>query len=146
MANVTDKLCANMDNPLYDLGMLSEDTLIKLLQKHRTGQYNRIASAIIGSSKLCLRTCSLDELLSVKGIGDKTARYFLVYTRPNQKHAVIDTHIKKYLIDKGHDISGLSYAELEKLMFYEQKNSGMEMHEFDLWVWSQYAHKSTVTK
>lgn len=145
MAVVTDNICTGLTNPLYDLAKLSETDLHDRLVAHRTGQYKRIQSAILDSAKLCLRTCSLSDLLNVKGVGDKTARYFLVYTRPNQRLAVIDTHIKKYLIERGYVLTGLSYAELEGLMLYEQGNSGMEMYDFDLWVWSRYARKPVTT-
>jgi thermostable 8-oxoguanine DNA glycosylase len=67
------------------------------LRVWKIGQYNRIYSAIKGVMELNLRTCSLDDLMKVRGIGPKTANFFLLHSRPNYRGAVLDTHILRWM-------------------------------------------------
>jgi endonuclease III len=46
---------------------------------------------------LDLRGCSLHDLLSIHGIGHKTARMFLLHSRPYQEYVVLDVHILRWL-------------------------------------------------
>jgi len=50
---------------------------------------------------LNLKTCSVEDLEAVLGIGPKTARCFLIHSRPEQKYAGLDTHILKFMRAKG---------------------------------------------
>jgi DNA uptake protein ComE-like DNA-binding protein len=59
-----------------------EDLFLRLVAC-RMGQYVRIQRAINESAELDLRTATLKQLESVHGIGPKTARFFLLNTRPN---------------------------------------------------------------
>lgn len=51
----------------------------------------------VGLGETNLRTCSVEDLEQISGIGSKTARYFILHSRPAQRFAVLDTHILKYL-------------------------------------------------
>ena len=53
------------------------------------------------SLDLDLRTCSLEELLAIHGVGNKTARFFLLHSRRNCDYAVLDTHILAWMRDHG---------------------------------------------
>lgn len=46
-----------------------------------------------------LKTCSVDELEDCYGIGPKTARFYLLYSRPNQYLAALDVHVWKVVRD-----------------------------------------------
>lgn len=71
------------------------------LEVHKVGQYNRINRAIVESLKLDLRTCSLKDLVSVHGVGFKTACFFLLHSRKGSEVCVLDTHILRYLRENG---------------------------------------------
>ena len=86
----------------------------------------------------------VDELEMIPGVGPKTARFFVLHTRPGARVAVIDTHVLKYLKFRGHRVpngfpTGRAYAGLEEIMLDEMDRSGMDRAEFDLAIWSHYA-------
>jgi thermostable 8-oxoguanine DNA glycosylase len=87
----------------------------------------------------------LQILEAITGVGPKTARFFILHTRPNQTMAVLDTHILKYLRDKGHTTqkvtppAGKKYDELEQIVIAEAKASGMSQPDFDLHIWKTYS-------
>lgn len=94
----------------------------------------------------CLRTASAEDLERVPGIGPKTARFFIVHSREGARHAVIDTHMLKFLRDAGHDAipDGSSppnkdYARMEQLVLDHVEQSGLSTADFDLRVWTWYA-------
>ncbi len=62
--------------------LVQENRLGKRLRELRTGQYGRIEAALRGlvTKKFNLRTCSVADLESIKGIGPKTARFFIMRT------------------------------------------------------------------
>jgi endonuclease III len=82
---------------------LGEIGIRNALVAARSGNYTRITRFIVESLDLDLRTASLERLLAINGIGPKTARFFLLHTRPNLEVAVLDVHILKYLMDCGVD-------------------------------------------
>lgn len=72
-----------------------------LFRKARTGNYHKMVACFSALlfSPLDLATCSVDQLVTIPGIGRKTASYFVMYTRPESETngiAVIDTHVLKW--------------------------------------------------
>ena len=128
--------------------LIETGQLDKSLREVRTGQYNRIGRALreIVEAGLDLRTCSVEDLLKIHGIGNKTARFFILFTRPNQRLASLDTHILKFLQDKGYNVpkstpSGKKYKEIEELFLKEADKAGRSIAEFDLEIWKSYTRK-----
>jgi thermostable 8-oxoguanine DNA glycosylase len=124
--------------------------LRQAIVKAKFGQYNRIEAAFRGIMKIYgrLRTVSVAELESIKGIGPKTARFFVLHTRENQNHAVLDTHILRYLRDHGLKApkstpSGKKYLELEKCFLDIAKMLNISPAKLDLQVWTNYSKKQT---
>lgn len=68
-----------------------------ILLHYRLGPYGQNVSALHGVFNLNLRTCTLRDLLEINGIGHKTARMFLLHSRPNEEHIVLDVHVLSYL-------------------------------------------------
>lgn len=109
-------------------------------------QRTRTLRALLDAG-LDLRTCGVEELERIPGIGMKTARFFLLYSRPGVRVAVIDTHIRKYLALRGHEVperGGLgrsAYLRLEAafLREYDRRGARLSLPEFDLAIWSRYA-------
>jgi thermostable 8-oxoguanine DNA glycosylase len=98
------------------------------------------------NARLDLKTCTVEELETVKGIGPKTSRCFLIHTRKNQQYAGLDTHVLKFLKEKGHDVpkstpTKKKYKDLEKIFLEYVANSGKTVAEFDLAVWNEYRNR-----
>ncbi len=93
-----------------------------LLKKHKTGKYSLLLNFFrdIKKSKIDLLSCSLEELESLRGVGKKSSRFFMVYNREDQQDcAILDTHLLKFLNKNGYNApeqtpSGKKYDELEK--------------------------------
>lgn len=89
---------------------------------------------------LKLRTCSIDELESVKGISFKSSRCFILHTRPDQNYAGLDRHALSFLREKGHPIpkslTEKNYKNLEQIFLSYVKNSNQSTSEFDLNNWN----------
>lgn len=113
------------------------------LRRHRLGQYGRIGKAVRGLVKIAprLASVSVPELESIYGIGPKTARFFVLHSRPRQELAVLDTHVLSFLRRNGVNAprqtpSGKRYVELESAFLRICDKAGLEPAAFDLYVWN----------
>ncbi|WP_315922826.1 hypothetical protein [Mesorhizobium sp. SP-1A] len=121
--------------------------LLGRLKEVRMGKYALLEAAFANSAevgRLDLRGVSPQELEELPGVGPKTSRFFIMHSRENAHIAVIDTHVTKYLKERGYDVpngvpTGKVYARLEQIMIAETKASGMSPADFDLAIWSHYA-------
>lgn len=136
--------------PFQQLALYRRHRMLrKALESAGIGQYTRIIAAIhaVLDANLDLSTCTLEQLEAIPGIGPKSARFFLLHSRPNQQVAVIDTHMLKWLAALGYAVpkSGFpnrkQYAILEQAFLTEAKAAGRDLAEFDLAIWSSYAKK-----
>jgi endonuclease III len=125
---------------------ISEDALTKCMMTHKLGQYKRLNSAFRGilQFKGKLKQVTIEQLESVSGIGSKTARFFVLHSRPNQKIACLDTHILKWMKFLGYDVpkqtpSKKKYGEVERWFLMEAQNRDMSPADLDLQVWKDYA-------
>lgn len=94
---------------------------------------------------LDIRTCEVEELESVCGIGPKTARFIILHSRPNAAVAALDTHILKFLSDSGvtnvpkaTPAAGPTYRRLER-EFLHLVPANMTVADFDLYIWRKYS-------
>jgi hypothetical protein len=117
------------------------------LETTKMGQYKRITKAFIAitEANLDLRTCTVEDLEKIPGIGMKTARFFLTHSRPNQEYCVLDTHILRHMredlgfpnVPKSTPTSPLKYYALEEKLLVIVRASGKSFAEYDLEVWSK---------
>jgi len=81
----------------FDLVQFAIDKkfLLKVLQENKLGQYSRIEKAFQGMVKIDPATVKLEELEQIHGVGAKTARMLLLYTRPDQegRHQIAPQHL-----------------------------------------------------
>jgi len=118
------------------------------LRKHKLGQYKRINKALRGMIKIDPATVTLEDLEAIHGVGAKTARMLLLYTRPDQEMIPLDTHILKWLRAHGYDAPkstpppGKKYRELEAAFIAEGVKRGLTPKEWDTQVWQMYAAPS----
>ena len=122
-----------------------ETLLRSAMEKFGLGQYGRLEQCIDDLVKLPpLHLVTVEELESCFAIGPKTARFFIVHSRPHQQYAILDTHILKWLRLKGIDTpkitpQGKLYAVLEKIFLTFVRDSGKTVAEFDLTIWKSFA-------
>lgn len=85
--------------PFRAILLALDDNLMPFLQEAKLGQYHRLMRCFeeLVYSNFDLRKVSVEDLEKVYGIGPKTARLFVLHSRPNQRLAVLDTHILKFL-------------------------------------------------
>ena len=137
------------ESPLEFLDNLIQDgKLDNTMKVCKLGQYGRLASAFEGIVKLRnrLHEVSVDTLESINGIGPKTARFFVLHSRQGASHAVLDTHILKWLKLHGENApkstpSGKKYAELEQAFLNYAVQYDMPVADLDLHIWKQYSQK-----
>lgn len=122
--------------------LVDEDNLKWVLYDIRSGNYNRIERALreLAAATIDLRTCTPAELEAIHGIGPKTSRFFIIWTRPGERHAALDVHILRWLRTLGHDApkstpTGEKYAALEKIFLAEADKRGMTPRELDSQIW-----------
>lgn len=126
---------------------IDNEVLDHWLRTVKTGSYKRLNKAIPMIINLDVKTVNLEELEAIHGIGPKTARFFLLWTRPGVRYAALDTHILKWLREIGYDApkstpSGKKYAELENIFLAEADKRKMTPRDLDWQIWSKYAHNS----
>lgn len=118
-----------------------------LMKRCGIGCYNQKAKTFwqLANSGFNLKTCSLEDLESITGIGRKTSRCFLIHSRHNARCAGLDTHILKYLADKGYKVpkstpsSEKEYRRLENAFIGLADEAGLPIAEFDLNIWKEYS-------
>lgn len=139
-------------SPFDIIGFINHNSVLAdEMRQSGIGCYNNKAKSFMSllNARLNLKTCSVEDLEAIHGIGPKTARCFLIHSRLNQSYAGLDTHVLKFLRDKGHDVpkatpTGKKYRELEVVFLEYAKKSGMNVADFDLKIWNDYRNKKPI--
>lgn len=125
-------------------------TLGEHLRRARLGQYTKLEKCFSEVLHLDLRTCIIDELEGVTGIGPKTARMFLMHSRPDQRLAALDVHVLKHLNASGipapatTPTAGKKYRMLESEFLKLADAANMNAADYDLMIWKQYSRSYKV--
>ena len=130
--------------------LIKGNQLTHVMMFCKLGQYNRLETAFRGvlTFKGDLKKVSVQDLESVKGIGPKTARFFILHSRPNAQIACLDVHILKWLAKETRigmpkaTPSGKKYAEIEQLFLTEASIRGMAPADLDLQIWKSFSQKT----
>ena len=139
-----DKL-NNPEFPISALSLLNYHQIYNLLLEAKTGQYSRLAKCLynLSGAKLDLTTCTCEQLEAIPGIGMKTSRFFITYSRENTNHAVLDTHILSWLREfypdapKSTPANVKQYKKWELIFLNKCSEHGLSPHELDLNIWKQ---------
>jgi len=115
----------------------------KHLRKARSGNYNKIARCLAQLIKDCpdLATCEPHELEKFYGIGPKTSRFFILWTRPQARYAALDVHILRWMSNQGYNVpkatpqSMKRYRAIEELFLKEADARGVPPAKLDWAIW-----------
>jgi|SRR3954471_24814897 len=97
------------------------DALVRAkLERARTGNYTRLVKFFgeLVKNTPTLETLNVDALRKFHGISYKTAKMIVLHSKPNERHAVIDTHVLKFLRDVI-GVKGLPKASPSSFRQYE---------------------------
>ncbi|NJO62828.1 MAG: hypothetical protein HC836_32775 [Richelia sp. RM2_1_2] len=154
MAKVTARALATLLQPTslspfnYIRFLLQNGGLEGELRRARIGQYARLVRLLteVMNRNICLRTCSVEDLESLPGIGPKTARFFILHTRLDQTYAVLDVHIMRWLNEEGYEApvrprNNEEYAFWETIFLNHADNytklfTNVKIAELDLLIWT----------
>jgi thermostable 8-oxoguanine DNA glycosylase len=142
------KLHKSKSSPFKLIKKTGPEELASYMKQFGIGCYNLKSKTFLAlaNSNLNLNECSVEDLELIKGIGPKTARCFLIHSRPDQPYAGLDTHILRFLRDKGYDApkstpTGKKYRELEKIFIRLAKRANKSVADYDLFIWNKYRKK-----
>lgn len=127
--------------------LIRNGVLMDALKASKLGQYRRLEKFMIDAIEVDLKNCNVSDLEAIRGCGPKTARMFLMHSRPKQRLAAIDTHVLKHLaqmnikVPKATPPAGANYRRLEKDFLRLADEAAMDVAEYDLLIWSKYATK-----
>jgi len=150
LAQIAWEYPSNVDRSSFDLiKRIAYGHKLSARMKHAgIGCYNGKAVTFLqlAHSGFDLKTCTVDDLETITGIGPKTSRCFIMHSRPNQRLAGLDVHMLRYLRDKGYDVpkitpTGKRYKQIEQYFLDEANKSGKSVADFDLDVWKRYRQK-----
>lgn len=110
-----------------------------------TGNYEKLYRCFVAlsvASSLDLGACEPSELEQIHGIGPKTSRFFILWTRDNANFAALDVHILRWLkTEKGYPNiprttpTGEEYLRIEKIFLEEARKAEMTARELDREIW-----------
>lgn len=139
-----------------------DGSLVHFLKEVKMGQYNRVSSAFRAVAHFFryddesmryhpIFEIAVKHLEVFKGIGMKTARFFIMHSRPHQQLACLDTHILRWLGEKGHEVpkttpNGQKYLNLEKIFLAYAKDMNILPADLDLQIWNSVHPKKVEEK
>lgn len=123
------------------------DRLVEIMHWAAISPYKQRYNSYCDVLKLGdLRAVTLTRLLQVRGIGLKTARFFLSHSREDFDEPMLDTHILRFLRDQGYKDAPKSTPQNENTYYYFAnifKNIarilGKSVTDLDLEIWKQYS-------
>ena len=128
----------------YVRSLIFDGELEEKLQEHRIAPYGmRIKSfkAIVDISDLSKVT--MEQLVLLPGVSYKTANFFLTHSRENHSFPILDTHILKWLGERGYKVPKSSpsnfkkYAQIAKYFIDESNKLGKDIATLDLEIWNE---------
>jgi hypothetical protein len=146
---VFDDVSTGRGRPLESCYVMGPDVLRQLLERHKMGQYDRLArlwfalgDSLAGRSLSDGFMVNREALCSFPGIGMKTASFFVLYTQRQARVACVDTHILRWLrgqgvrkVPKSTPGSVKEYLRLETVVLAEAERRRLDPAVFDYTVW-----------
>lgn len=146
--------------PLMKIDVMLRRRVKAMLRRVKMGRYDTLTDALVAGAKAVrraffLQTCSVDELIRIPGVGPKTARFFLMYTRPGFRGAILDTHILKWMdrqqgtppiydFPQSTPQNPRRYAEIEDMFLAVCDARNLKPSELDSQIWKSMARPQHV--
>jgi hypothetical protein len=138
----------HMRTPFQIIRIMNDPAKLEgLLKLAKTGNYGKLTRALteIAGAHINLETCGPEELERIHGIGPKTSRFFILWTRPGAEYAALDTHILAWLREtvgvddapKSTPPAGKLYERLEAIFIKQAKQRNLTPRELDWQIWKQ---------
>jgi endonuclease III len=127
------------------------DIIARSLRQAKTGNYTKLNKAIadiLAMKALNLETATPEQLEKIHGMGPKSSRFFIVWTRPNAPYAVLDTHVLRWMAFQGYTVPQATpqnrkmYACIEQLFLAEAKKRGKTPRQLDMEIWEAGAGRT----
>jgi thermostable 8-oxoguanine DNA glycosylase len=148
-ARSVNRLLKDIPDPVFWHYWRLPETLEEDLRQVRIGQYGKLHRGVMQlactlAGYTSVETLGLPELMKIHGIGPKTARFFILHSRPHARLAVLDVHILSWLRKRGWEVPETStpqrparYYALERLFLseIEREFPGKSAAEADLMIW-----------
>lgn len=123
------------------------DLLDEFLREAKVGNYAKVKQAFseVAKANFDLSKVTPEELEDIYGIGPKTSRFFVMWTRPDERYAALDVHVLRWLREHGYDAPKTTpqnrgkYRKLEKIFIKEAEKRGISPRDLDWQIWSNYS-------
>lgn len=141
----------NGESPFGSIRRLHrQGSLMTELKKAKAGNYNKLYRGLkqLAHSSIALRICTPVALERIHGVGPKTSRFFILWTRPGYRCAALDVHILRWLRGLGHDApkttppAGARYEALEQVFLAEADKRHLTPRELDFQIWETAAGRA----
>ncbi len=128
-----------------------DDSLESFMQARKLAPYAPRLNSYLDVIKLgkSLREVTLAELTKVRGVGMKTARFFLSNTRADFDEPMLDTHIMSWFHDQGMVDAPKTTPQDEKVYAFWAnifkkiaRQLGKSVRELDIQIWKEYSKTS----
>lgn len=129
--------------------LISQRRLGRTIRRCRMGCYKRLTRSFreIATGEPDLRTATPAELERYHGVGAKSSRFAIMWVRPHERYAALDTHVLKWLRFVGHDApkstppaGSALYDSLERAFIAEADRRGFNPRLLDAMIWEHAAN------
>lgn len=145
---IMPRLISGEDPGVYPFDQIREHLtrrdLRAWLLECRSGNYGKLTKCFPALVAVDPEACTVEELEAIHGIGPKTSRFFLLWTRPGVRYAALDTHLMKFLRRLGYTtltatpVNMNVYRALETKFLELCTKMAVEPRQLDWWVWKAY--------
>lgn len=123
------------------------------LREARTGNYRKLFNALLRltHSHLNLFTVLPWALEEIPGIGPKTSRFFIMWLRPEERYAALDTHVLRWLRErypnapKSTPQNPKVYKHWEEVFIFKANKMGLTPRQLDSRIWEAGAGRTQRT-
>lgn len=125
----------------------AEGTLLDIMKEYAISPYRQRYNSFCDAVQIFdLRAVNMSRLMKVRGIGLKTARFFLSHSREDFDEPMLDTHILSWLRDQGYTGAPQATPQNEGVYNYYAnvfkslaRQLGLSVTDLDLTIWKQYS-------